>query len=249
MNETIKHQLNHRTIREFKDTKLDDNIINTLLDVANSSATSNGMQSYSIIKIEDQNLKNLLAENGNQEYMTRAPHLWIFIADLNRNYSIARENNEENDIMIRFDKFIQGFTDAVIAAQNVVNAAESMGLGTNYFGNIHNNTAKIIELLNLPKLTYPVVGLGFGIPNQKPQIKPKMSMDIKSFTDEYKVYDNYNEVIAGYDKEMTNYYDLRDANKRSDNFSKQIIKKQGIDKENRSKMFETLINQGFIVNQ
>ena len=76
-----------------------------------------------------------------------------------------------------------------------------------------------------------------------------MSMDIKSFTDKYEVFDNYNEVIAYYDKEMTNYYDLRDANKRSDNFSKQIIKKQGIDKENRSKMFETLINQGFIINQ
>ncbi|WP_435529958.1 nitroreductase family protein [Peptoniphilus olsenii] len=202
-----------------------------------------------MIRIEDQNIKDALAQNGNQEYMARAPHLWIFIADINRNYSIACENNEENEVMIGFDKFIQAFTDAIISAQNVVNAAESMGLGTNYFGDIHNDTAHIIELLNLPKLTYPAVGLGFGIPNQDPQIKPKMSMDIKSFIDKYEVFDNYNEVISEYDKEMQTYYDLRDENRRSDKFSTQIIKELGIDLENSSKMFKTLLDQGFILNK
>lgn len=150
MNQTITHQLNHRTIREFKKEKLDDQTIQTLLKVANASATSNGMQSYSIIRIESQALKDALAENGQQSYMAQAPHLWIFVADLNRNYSIARENGVENNLMIGFDKFIQAFTDAIIAAQNVVNAAESMGLGTNYFGNIHNDTAHVIDLLKLP---------------------------------------------------------------------------------------------------
>ncbi|MDU2829583.1 MAG: nitroreductase family protein [Anaerococcus sp.] len=208
--------------------KLDDKTIQTLLDVAKSSATSNGMQTFSIIRIKDQNIKDALAKNGNQEYMARLPHLWIFIADINRNYSIVRENNEENDVMIGFDKFIQAFTDAIISAQNVVNAAESMGLWTNYFGNIHNDTAHIIELLNLPKFTYPVVGLDFGIPNQDPQIKPKMSMDIKIFIDKYEVFDNYNELISEYDKEMQTYYDLRDKNRRSDKFSTQIIKKNQV---------------------
>ncbi|MDU5913988.1 MAG: nitroreductase family protein [Anaerococcus vaginalis] len=125
--------------------------------MAKSSATSNRMQTFSIIIIKNQIIKDALAKNGNQEYMARLPHLWIFIEDINRNYSIASENNEENDVMIGFDKFKHAFTDTIISAQNVVNAAESMGLGTNYFGNIHNDTAHIIELLNLPKFTYPAV--------------------------------------------------------------------------------------------
>lgn len=248
MNTTIETQLNHRTIREFKDEKLDESLIKKLLEVANRSASSNGMQFFSIINVTDQNLKDKLAENGNQEYMARAPYLWIFVADLYRNYNIAKENGEENDEMIGFDKYIQAMTDSIIAAQNVTVAAESLGLGVNYFGNIHNDTKKVIELLNLPELTYPAVGLGFGIANQEPQLKPRMDIDLKSFENSYKISNNYNELIKDYDKEMTTYYDLRDSNRRSDSFSRQIPKKQGSVIKNRGKMFDTLISQGFKLN-
>lgn len=247
MKDVIDLALNHRTIREFTDQKIDDKTIEKLLDVANHSASSNGMQMFSIVRITDQNIKDQLADNGNQEYMRRAPELWIFVADLYRNYSIAKENGVENDEMISFDKFIQAFTDAIIGAQNVVTACESLGLGTNYFGNIHNDTQRIIDLLNLPKLTYPAVGLGFGYPNQNPQLKPRMPIELKTFENSYKVFNNYNEKIKAYDKEMTTYYDLRDANRRSDSFSLQIPKKQGSLIKNRDKMFETLEKQGFIV--
>lgn len=140
MNQTIKNQLNHRTIREFTDERIDETTINTLLDVVNMSASSNGMQNMSVIRITDPKIKEMLAENGNQEYMARATELWIFIVDLNRNYQIAKEMGNENDNIISFDKFIQGFTDAIIAAQNLTVAVESLGLGANYFGNIHNDT-------------------------------------------------------------------------------------------------------------
>ena len=247
MNETINKQLDHRTIREFKDEKIDDNTIQTLLDVANRAPTSNGMQLLSIIRITDQKLKDELAINGNQEYMARAPYLWVFVVDLYRNYQIAKENNEENDEMIGFDKFMQGYNDAMIASQNVAVAAESLGLGVNYFGNIHNDTSKVIELLKLPKLTFPAVGLGFGYPNQQPQLKPRMDIKLKNFENSYEIFDNYNEKISDYDKEMTTYYDLRDSNRRSDSFSRQIPKKQGKLIANRDKIFNTLINQGFLI--
>ena len=245
MNNTIETQLKHKTIREFKDEKLDDAVIERLLDVANASATSTGMQYFSIINVTDQEIKDKLAENGNQEYMARTPHLWIFVADLYRNYNIAKENGQENDEMIGFDKYIQAMTDSIIAAQNVTVAAETLGLGVNYFGNIHNDTKKVIELLGLPELTYPAVGLGFGIPNQEPQLKPRLDIKLKTFDNSYKVYDNYNEMIKDYDKEMTTYYDLRNSNRRSDSFSTQIPNKMGKLIKNRGKMFETLLDQGF----
>ena len=82
MNQTIKNQLKHRTIREFTGEKIDDLTIKTLLDVVNMSASSNGMQNMSIIRITDPKIKEKLAENGNQDYMARATELWIFIVDL-----------------------------------------------------------------------------------------------------------------------------------------------------------------------
>lgn len=248
MNQTIKNQLNHRTIREFTDERIDETTINTLLDVVNMSASSNGMQNMSVIRITDPKIKEMLAENGNQEYMARATELWIFIVDLNRNYQIAKEMGNENDNIISFDKFIQGFTDAIIAAQNLTVAVESLGLGANYFGNIHNDTKNVIELLKMPKLTYPAVGVGFGVPNQNPQIKPRLDIKLKTYENSYKTYDSYLDMIKNYDQEMTTYYDLRDSGRKSESFSSQISKKQGTSIKNRNKMFETLKEQGFILN-
>ena len=247
MNQTIKNQLNHRTIREFTKEKISDETIKTLLEVCNMSATSNGMQGFSIIRVSDQNIKDKLAEIGNQEYMARASELWIFVADLFRNYSIARENKVENYYMISFDKFIQAFTDAIIAAQNLTLAVESMNMGANYFGNIHNDTKEVINLLKLPKYTYPAVGVGFGFINQNPQLKPRLDINLKTFENSYKIYDSYSEIIKDYDKEMTTYYDLRENGKKSESFSSQIPKKSGSLIKNRNKMFETLKEQGFII--
>lgn len=248
MNQTIKNQLNHRTIREFTDERIDETTINTLLDVVNMSASSNGMQNMSVIRITDPKIKEMLAENGNQEYMARATELWIFIVDLNRNYQIAKEMGTENDNIISFDKFIQGFTDAIIAAQNLTVAVESLGLGANYFGNIHNDTKNVIELLKMPKLTYPAVGVGFGVPNQNPQIKPRLDIKLKTYENSYKTYDSYLDMVKNYDQEMTTYYDLRDSGRKSESFSSQIPKKQGTSIKNRNKMFETLKKQGFVLN-
>ena len=61
MNQTIKTQLNHRTIREFKDEKIDEKVISYLLDVVNMSASSNGMQNMSVIRITDPKIKEMLA--------------------------------------------------------------------------------------------------------------------------------------------------------------------------------------------
>ena len=57
MNQTIKNQLKHRTIREFTGEKIDDDTIKTLLDVVNMSASSNGMQNMSIIRVTDPEIK------------------------------------------------------------------------------------------------------------------------------------------------------------------------------------------------
>ena len=47
---------------------------------------------------------------------------------------------------------------------------------------------------------------------------------------------------------MTTYYDLRENGKKSASFSSQIPKKQGSIIKNRNKMFETLKNQGFVLD-
>lgn len=143
------------------------------------------------------------------------------------------------------DRFFQGWTDASLAAQNVVLAAESLGLGANYLGCILNDTAKIIELLRLPELTFPVVGVGLGYPNQTPQLKPRMDMSLRVFENSYSIIDDYLTAISEYDQEMQTYYDLRNANKRVDSFSDQVVSKLVNVIPGRQDILNVIKSQGF----
>ena len=51
MNETIKIQLNHRTIRAFEDKPLTKEEVDLLVEVAQRTASSMYLQAYSIIRV------------------------------------------------------------------------------------------------------------------------------------------------------------------------------------------------------
>jgi nitroreductase len=244
-NEMIKKQMEHRTIREFKEQNIPSDILDQLLEVGRRTATSNGMQGCSIIRVTDSTLKKDIAEVCKQEYVARAPELLIFIVDQNRNWHIGKEKNCLEESAKDMDRFFQGFTDACITAQNIVNAAESMDLGTVYLGSILNDSAKICELLKLPELTFPVVGLGIGYPNQNPQLKPRMDMKLRVFENNYITFNNYLEEIKDYDEEMHTYYDLRNANKRVDCFSDQVVARLKNVVPKRQEIMKAIRKQGF----
>ncbi|WP_308694544.1 NADPH-dependent oxidoreductase [uncultured Veillonella sp.] len=235
--------LNHRTIREFKSSPMPPQQLSILLDIAKRTATSMGLQSFSIIRIVNPELKVAIAEVCNQEYVARVPELFIFIVDAYRNSRIAREQGITSDIERDSDRFFQGWTDAAIAAQNMVAAAELGGFGTVFFGSILNNVPKMIELLKLPELTFPVVGVGIGVPNQKPQLKPRMPREANVFDDSYTVFDSYLELLEDYDEEMEQYYDMRDTNRRVDSFTKQVAGKKAVPL--RQKLIQQAEAQGF----
>lgn len=245
MNKTIEKQLNHRTIRKFKDIKIDNATYTTLLEVANRTPTSMGMQSYSIIRITKPTLKEEISKVCKQNYVKDAPELLIFIVDLYRNAKISEEMGKNLESKKDMDRFFQGFTDAVLAAQNMYTAIESLGMGANYYGSILNDPKKMIEILQLPPLTFPVLGLGFGYPNQEPMLKPRMDLSLKVFENQYKIQDDYLESIKQYDETIQSYYDLRDDGRAANSFSKQVVKLLENPMEKRSKILNIIKDQGF----
>jgi hypothetical protein len=244
-NNMIKKQLNHRTIREFKDMEVPDEIYNTLLEVARRTATSTGMQQSSIIRVTDSDLKVKISKICNQEYVARAPILLIFIVDTYRNHQIALEQGIDSKNSSDMDRFFQGFTDAALSAQNMVNAAEFMDLGAVYLGSVLNDVWKLCDLLELPQYTFPVIGLGIGYPNQDPQLKPRMDVKLRVFENHYEKMDNYMEKINDYDKQMQTYYDLRDDNKAMDKFSQQVVDRLTNVSIKRQDIVNAIVSQGF----
>ena len=245
MNETIKTQLNHRTIRKFENRPVEKEVLDTLLEVVNRTASSTGMQNSSIIRVTDKDLREKIYEISTQKYLLDVPELWIFVVDTLRNDRIARENGFEPKTSCDMDKFFQGFTDSTLAIQNLTVAIESMGMGAVYFGSILNNMGKLVEALKLPKLVFPVLGIGFGYPKEEPQLKPRMPMEIKFFENEYKILPSYKEAIKEYDEEMTNYYDLRENGKRSDTFSEQVVARLKPEIEVKRNVADIIEAQGF----
>lgn len=249
MNETIKTQLNHKSIRKFKNQKLTKEEVELLVDVARHTATSNFRQSYSIISITDDKLKKELAEIGGQPYITEVGHLFVFVVDQRRNQLIAEATGAKATVQGTADRFISGFTDAVIAAQNVVNAAESLGMGTVFLGSILNDNEKLVKLLELPKYVYPAVGLAVGWPDQEPQLKPRLPKEIIHMENKYKEIENPLETLKEYDEKVNQYYDLRDTNYRIDKFSIQISKTMDNLLAKRGETLKVMKQQGFFLEE
>lgn len=179
MNETIDVQLKHRTIREFKSDSIPEDTFQTLMDVAMHTPSSRGIQNASIIRIKDQAKREKLAEIGGQEYVARAPEYLLFIADLARGAAILEEMGLFPQSAATIDTFQEAFTDAVLMVQNVVVAAESLGLGANILGNILNDPKAVVTAIGLPPYTFPVLGLTLGYPGEEPQLKPRMPKEFR----------------------------------------------------------------------
>ena len=83
--------------------------------------------------------------------------------------------------------------DACIAAQNAVTAAESLGIGSCYIGDILENCEIHRELLGLPPYVVPAAMLVFGYPAES-QIKRKKperaGLDCIVFENRYPVMDS-----------------------------------------------------------
>lgn len=245
MNKTIENQLNHRTIRKFKNIPISDKTLETLLQVANRTASSTGMQSYSIIRITDSDIKLKISKVCKQDYVKDVPELLIFIVDVYRNAKISEEMGENLPAKRDMDRFFQGFTDGCIAAQNMYVAIESLDMGAVYFGSILNDTKEIIKFLELPELTFPIVGIGLGYPDQDPSLKPRMDLSLKVFQNKYQPLENYLEWIKDYDEEMKTYYDLRNADNPLDSFSKQVVGRLENPNKTRSQLLKVIKSQGF----
>lgn len=248
MNQTIQSQLNHRSIRKFKDQTVEPEIFSHLLEVANRTASSMAAQSFSIIHVTDTELKLAISEVCKQPYVAKMPELLIFIVDAYRNHQIVCEQGEDFAGSYDVDRFFQGYTDGCLAAQNVTTAIESLGLGCVYLGSILNNVEKMISLLDLPKYTFPIVGLGFGYADEEPALKPRMDIGLKIFENKYKKLDNYLDAVKEYDEVMKTYYDLRDTSKALPAFSLQMKNRAQNPNPVRNTLLQVIQKQGFDLN-
>jgi FMN reductase [NAD(P)H] len=103
------------------------------------------------------------------------------------------------------ESLVAGATDVGIALGSVMAAARSEGLGIVPIGGIRLHPQAMIDLLGLPKHTYPVAGVVIGHVDVPSHHKPRLPLETFRHNETY-VTDGLEEKITRYNQQMTDHW-------------------------------------------
>lgn len=175
MNKTIDELKNRKSVRIFTDKLITAEQKKEILLCAMAAPTAGNQQMYTILDITSQELKEQLAETcDHQPFIAKAPMVLIFCADYQKWYDTFLEG-ECNPRKPGAGDLMLAVSDTCIAAQNAVTAAESMGIGSCYIGDIMEQCETHRKILGLPEYVFPAAMVVFGYPTeqQKERKKPE----------------------------------------------------------------------------
>lgn len=206
MNPTLDTLLAHRSIRRYSDEPVSDAMLDAIVETAHRGPTSMNAQEISLVVVRDAEKRKRISElAGGQAWIAQAPVFIAIVIDFHKTELGLRKAGLTQVAHESMEGFGVAAVDAGIALGRMMAAAQSMGLGIVPIGGIRRNPQGMVELLELPPLTFPLVGMCIGhIANDVPQ-KPRI--DIKAFRHDER-YDagGYAEAIDAYDQTIMEYW-------------------------------------------
>jgi len=174
-NPIIQTMLNRKSIRKYTADMPSDEVIETV--VRSGQQAPFASQFCSLLLTRD------LEENP-----FNAPLLFIVCVDSHKWELIMAERDWEmkcDDSLL----LLLGMQDAALMAENMVIAAESLGMGSCFLGGIPFQSKEIIKDFKLPSRVFPMVGLTMGYPAENPPPRPRYPLEFVLFEDEYPKFD------------------------------------------------------------
>lgn len=180
--------LTHRSVRDYSDQPVSPELLASLIGAAQSAATSSNLQLWSVISVKDPERRARIATLcGEQKQIVQAPVFLAFLADHYRMKHAAAKIGEPCEGFNFAEFYTMAIVDAALAAERLVCAAESAGLGICYIGGLRNNAEGIKQELNLPKGVFGVFGLCIGYPtaDSTAEVKPRLKPEAVWFEETY----------------------------------------------------------------
>ena len=202
MNETLRVLDERRSLRGYDSREISEEHKKWILHCIFRAPTAGNMMHYSVIEVANQKMKDKLVTTcDNQPFIAKAPLVLLFLADLQRWYDLFEYSEvpqlcnergieyvtpKESDLLL-------ASCDALVAAQNAVIAAESLGIGSCYIGDITENIETHRDMFDLPKWVFPIALVCFGYPlredRESREKTPRFSEHFVYFKDKYKRVD------------------------------------------------------------
>ena len=168
-NETLSLLMNRKSVRAYEDGTIPETDVRSILEAAVQAPTAGNMTLWSCIRVTEPELKEALAEHcDHQPMIARAPLVLVFYADYHR-WLQAFHTLDLGEPIRKADAGdrMLAVMDATIACHAAVTAAESLGYGTCYIGDVIENWEWHRKAFHLPEHVQPAAMAIIGVPTQQ----------------------------------------------------------------------------------
>ena len=157
MNEVLQTIHKRKSVRVFEQREIAAEDREKILLAAVAAPTAGNQQLYTILDITDRSLLNQLALScDNQPFIASAPLALIFCADQQKWLDAYQAGG--------CSPRAPGPGDLMLAVADACIAAQSLGIGSCYIGDIMERCEEHRAMLQLPEYVFPAVMLVFGYP-------------------------------------------------------------------------------------
>ncbi len=169
-NPVIKIMMARRSVRKFTHQKPTDEIIEQIVRAGQQAPFAGQLCSV------------ILSRKRKQPF--GAPIMFTICFDMHRMEKImaqrAWKTVSSDAALLMF-----GMQDAACMAENMVIAAESLGMGSCFLGNACFVAKKLKKLYKLPARVFPIVQLVMGYPAEEFPVRPRYPISFACFEEEY----------------------------------------------------------------
>jgi len=180
-NPVMENLMTRASVRRFTDEEIPDELIGKIVR-AGQQAPFTG-QMYSVIVTKDPAIQEKMTQ-----FLGPLPKLGtvfmlicVDFARLERFIATKGRTNSYDDQWM----MILGIQDASYFGQNMVTAAESLGIGSVFLGQAPWLTAEFREIFQLPDRVWPMVGLVMGYKAEQPKARPRIPVETVLHWDKY----------------------------------------------------------------
>lgn len=170
-NPILQCMLNRKSIRRYTTEMPGDEVIHSIVRAGQQAPFAS-------------QLGSLLLSRHQEKNKFKAPLLFTICVDAHRWELIMAQRGWQNtgdDLLL----LVLGMQDAALMAENMVIAAQSLGLGSCFLGDAPFRSRKIIQQYHLPRRVFPMVQLTMGYPAEDAPPRPRYPLEFTLFEDRY----------------------------------------------------------------
>ena len=173
---------NRRSIRRYSEKEISNKVLEKILKAGFRAPFA--AQLCSVVYTRDK--EKMKQFKGVGLYPTTKVFM-VFFIDFRRMEKIMSQRGHTYDFDDGMTLWL-GIQDVTLVIENVILAAESLGLGSVLLGVIPLKADLVADIFNVPKRVFPVVGLCLGYPDQTVEtaVRPRFPLKHSAFEDSYK---------------------------------------------------------------